>query len=366
MQKHQLRRLAELKLMEFLTSLKYYGTKWERASLFCKVTGITGNLLDNEEYVYADYNTQIYYLYALQQLYADPTATWDSPEGQTWIKNDRAKDVTMELLLWIKRSDPKKIKQKLTPLEIKLTDPSGNTDFFIDLDKLLSIYINEFVEQRKKIRVKIGKEFIKRNQIQQGLFTHTEFAQTIRKNWIGSEDEKMVFPGDFSMSRAFYVAHSMGSNSFEITQESLLTAVVLFGLDSPFPFAVGNLDYLVPLLGDKVDAEANRIRKEKAAKDSAERGIGDRSSSFIKASLRKTTKQGTDGGGMNQQGPSLERVASLLSQHYAILREIKGYADQFRELTREGTDTEKMLSAFERLAIILTNACEFFNFPVVF
>lgn len=365
MQKHQLRRLAELKLMEFLTSLKYYGTKWDRASLFCKVTGITGNLYENEEFVYADYNTQLYYLYAFQQLYADPTSVWESPEGQTWMKNDKAKEVTMDLLPWLKRGDPKKIKQRITPLENKLTDPSGTTDFFIDLDKLLSIYLTEFVEQRNKTRVKIGKEFIKRNQIQQGLFTHSEFAQTVRKNWTGSEDEKMVFPGDFSMSRAFYVAHCLSGNTFEISQTSLLTAVVIYGLDSPFPFAIGNLDYLVPLLGDKVDAEANRLRREKTSKEATDRS--EKGGSYLKASMRKPPKQGQEPGAMNQQGPSLERVASLLSQHYAILREVKGYADQIREnIAEAGTDTAKVMSAFERLSIILSNACEFFNFPVVF
>lgn len=366
MQKHQLRRLAELKLMEFLTSLKYYASKWDRASLFCKVTGITGNLYDNEEFIYADYNTQLYYLYAFQQLYADPTSIWESPEGQTWMKNDKAKEITMDLLPWLKRGDPKKIKQRITPLENKLTDPSGTTDFFIDLDKLLGIYLTEFVEQRNKTRVKIGKEFIKRNQIQQGLFTHSEFSQTVRKNWAGSEDEKMVFPGDFSMSRAFYVAHCMNGNTFEISQISLLTAVVIYGLDSPFPFAIGNLDYLVPLLGDKVDAEATRLRKEKAGKEASDRPAGEKGT-YLKASLRKAAKPSPEPGTMNQQGPSLERVASLLSQHYAILREVKGYADQIREqVTEAGSDTTKIMSAFERLSIILSNACEFFNFPVVF
>ena len=83
--------------------------------------------------------------------------------------------------------------------------------------------------------------------------------------------------------------------------------------------------------------------------------------------MRKAAKPSPEQGAMNQQGPSLERVASLLSQHYAILREVKGYADQIRELVTEaGSDTGKIMGAFERLSIILSNACEFFNFPVVF
>jgi hypothetical protein len=52
LKKHNLRRLAELKLVEFLASLKHYHKLWPRAKLLGRILGITCNVYDNEDYLY--------------------------------------------------------------------------------------------------------------------------------------------------------------------------------------------------------------------------------------------------------------------------------------------------------------------------
>jgi hypothetical protein len=57
LKKHQLRRLAELKLVEFLASLKHYSKLWSRAKLFGRCVGITSNVYDNEDFLFQDPTT---------------------------------------------------------------------------------------------------------------------------------------------------------------------------------------------------------------------------------------------------------------------------------------------------------------------
>lgn len=47
-----MRRLAELKMVEFLASLKHYSKLWPKAKLFGRIVGIIGNLYDNEDFLY--------------------------------------------------------------------------------------------------------------------------------------------------------------------------------------------------------------------------------------------------------------------------------------------------------------------------
>lgn len=38
--KHRIRRLAEVKLLEFIISLKYYSRYWTRAEMFCQLMDV--------------------------------------------------------------------------------------------------------------------------------------------------------------------------------------------------------------------------------------------------------------------------------------------------------------------------------------
>ena len=40
LQKNRIRRLAEVKLLEFIISLKYYSRYWTRAETFCQLMGV--------------------------------------------------------------------------------------------------------------------------------------------------------------------------------------------------------------------------------------------------------------------------------------------------------------------------------------
>jgi hypothetical protein len=60
LKKYRIRRLAEVKLLEFVISLKYYSKFWVRASLFCVLMDVM-RYATNSEHYRCDYYAQNYF-----------------------------------------------------------------------------------------------------------------------------------------------------------------------------------------------------------------------------------------------------------------------------------------------------------------
>ena len=63
---------------------------------------------------------------------------------------------------------------------------------------------------------------------------------------------------------------------------------------------------------------------------------------------------------------SLEKISALLAQHYGVIRELKKFSDQFRQIISQKDDLKMISESLERFYAILNNASEFFTFPIVF
>jgi hypothetical protein len=72
LKKHRIRRLAEIKLLEFIISLKYYNRYWLRAELFCQLMEVMRyqplfEQPDGFNYRF-DYNTQNFFFSVYRKM----------------------------------------------------------------------------------------------------------------------------------------------------------------------------------------------------------------------------------------------------------------------------------------------------------
>ena len=91
-QKHRIRRLAEVRLLEFIISLKYYSRYWTRAETFCQMLEVMRYhpLFDNiDGFPYKmDYNTQNFFFSIYRKFV---TIKNHEDEGATYIPVKQAK-----------------------------------------------------------------------------------------------------------------------------------------------------------------------------------------------------------------------------------------------------------------------------------
>ena len=79
LKKHKLRRLAEVKLIEFISSLKYYTKIWPRAKVFAKLTG----MLQYSEPIETDANSHSCDIYMQEFFYF--AYSWLNVKGNTQV-----------------------------------------------------------------------------------------------------------------------------------------------------------------------------------------------------------------------------------------------------------------------------------------
>ena len=309
LEKFGLRRLAEIKLKEFLASLKFYTEKSLLAKLFAKVSGITGDLQNDSDYLMADYNTQVYFLYCLKFMRQDNSALWESSEGVTWIRAEKEQVFTSNLVPWLSVIS-KKTRSEISGTIKTLKDFEGQSGKFIDLEQLLGVYLREYIAARKNVQKQICKNLSDSDKVHKGLYSFEEFKSLVPKTVTGSK-----------IPRAFYYALTGHQNNFQVSQNSVLGACVRLGLDLPsMEFEEAKLH--------------TRLTESKSCSET------------------KT--------------PSLEKVSALLGQHFSIIRELKKNVEHFNELVSGGSDFRYCSKALQNIAGILSNSVEFFVFPVTF
>lgn len=252
-----------------------------------------------------------------------------------------------------------------------MTDPNTNIQGqYVDVDQIIGFYLDEFIKVRIRSLDKLKKNFSKRNQVQQGLFSFDEFKSMLEIT--AKPQDIYLYPGDYTVARAFYFSLTPGQNSFEISMMSFLASCIRYGIDNPYPLVMIGLDLVFPHVNIKsiIDGKDERISgifsKGKSPKDT-ERGTSPEKANYLKVGQKQTLDiRKTDDPNSITTAPSVERTAALLAQHYSIIRELKRYSDQFKQLVQQSADNNAIMAAFERLSIILANACEFFAFPVTF
>jgi len=139
MKKHKLRRLAEVKLIEFISSLKYYTKIWPRAKVFAKLTG----MLQYSEPIDTDASSHSWDIF-MQEFYyfayscfniqnskrpAEVNSTdYTENDGITYIKCEVEEELTPKILFWLGENDIKKWYHKMRRHVKRLPEESQSTN----------------------------------------------------------------------------------------------------------------------------------------------------------------------------------------------------------------------------------------------
>lgn len=275
------RKEVERKLIEFLYALKYYSGRWMRAKLYAEMLGFlhtkesmsmfweynkvlaTGegysrqveSLLDaaagvndgtfeDVQIPAHDIFTQDFFFYAYSVVAKDSRSFMDSPQGYTYVKQLTEQRQTLKVMGFLYGDLPrdsekwtKKIKSQITKVRENKLD-ENETDF-IDVDLVLSYYLEEYRNLRRLNMQRIAKAIGETNRrnahknAKVGVKDILEMMETIVPG--KTSIPTVTFARNMTFIRAFVYALVCENNSDEISLPSFLAACNRFGIDSPCP-----------------------------------------------------------------------------------------------------------------------------------
>jgi len=103
LRKYQLRRLVEMKVIEFLSSLKYYSRIWPRAKTMAQLLGIIhfGESSNTDANVHScDIYMQEFFFFVYSQIMKSKDALVEHNEEQTFILSEKEPMITAACLFW--------------------------------------------------------------------------------------------------------------------------------------------------------------------------------------------------------------------------------------------------------------------------
>ena len=121
----KLRRTAELSIIDFVTSLKYYAKLWPRAKMFACLCGMLkfGETMETELSTSScDIFVQEYYFYLFSLFYSDRTGWVESPDGVTYVRFDKEEEFSKAALDWMATGEAKKFTNKVRKYVKKMND----------------------------------------------------------------------------------------------------------------------------------------------------------------------------------------------------------------------------------------------------
>ncbi|CDW81151.1 UNKNOWN [Stylonychia lemnae] len=301
----KLRRLAELKIIETLTSLKYYVDIWPRAKSFAQLMNIVkpsksqnqSASRKTQQQSYAlielsmpniDIYFQEFFLYAYSMLQQDKDHFIESKDGITYVRVTHEEIITTTLMNWFNDQDSRKWFHKVRRNVKKIkTNPLDDfeTDY-IDTDVLLNMYCEEYKTKRKQNQKNLSKEFMRRYQEQEGLFNSEEIDKIVATCTPSQSPSVYVkYPGIISVRRAFLYALVCGENGFEISTQEFIAGCNRFGIDNPCPTVTKRIS----LFGN--DEDFDELIKKELIKSSVQQQSKVHTTKQIKGNIKIETSR---------------------------------------------------------------------------
>ncbi|CAI2376513.1 unnamed protein product [Moneuplotes crassus] len=424
--KYKLRRLAEVKLIEFISSLKYYTKIWPRAKVFAKLSG----MLQYSEPVETDANSHSCDIYMQEFFYFAYSCFKEfreTDDGLTLIKCDLEEELTPKVLFWMGENDLKKWYHKIRKHVKRLPEEVDKFEMrhpsqppieieYVDVDQVLNGYLDEYMTKKQKNQKVLTKHFVKFFQEQEGIFNSDEIISvcsnlTPETNPVS---KYVSYPGEITFLRSFLFALTSQSNSFDISNKTFLKGCSRFGVDSPYPIISkkifmysGGINSLVEVIEEDTKTPIERqptnaigaskvVAKQKSDKSNIVVGLQNMKMLDSKRPLSKGVKQGPKSktssiqfgyasgsqkdssnsvlaiqnpGGVPNKNikvvvPSFGTCSALFSQHFSILRELKKKIEKYKNMFAEQKDEENSWNCLENVMKVLDTALAFLNFPI--
>lgn len=358
----------------------------------CNITGVNKlreaqDPINMNEY---DIYMQNFVLYAYEHIVADQGSLVEHSEGTTWVVKEKLEEITENVLVFL---TPTYRKRFLSDLQMQYRFIGEGPDKEaegIDVDKLLFICIEQYVEAKRKNIKAMTKYFYKNSQEYERIVSIEDFASYLQEvNEVEISVAGQVYPKDITTARAFLYALTSGNNGYAVTFKQFIASMVRFGMDCPFPFiSFGSddqkqRDYLAASASSDLFKRKNQLMMQKRKGGMLYSSEKKKFGSFLRSGsefgkegdtdspVRPTEGKESKGGHKTNMdiksanGVKLDSASALFAQHFSILRELRNYCKDFTEMVESGDqEFEAMLKSFRQIAQILDSGCEFLSFPI--
>ena len=385
-----------MKMLEFLVSLKYYLKSWQRAATFANLCNISNIKLDSNVATFPDFDiyAQNFFLYAFTKVSNEVSSIYDNADGSSYLIKDRVEEITNELLAFENEANRKKFIEKISKYYTKFND-NGRDHEGIDVDKLLHLYLEAYFDVKTRNTQTLTKYFYKQNSGGEGVFSIDEILQ-ITSDIIDVESpiQGYSYPKELSVCRAFLYALTSGKNTFAVTFKDFIQGMARFGIDCPFPFINASVQGPVTVpasmasfaLGDDKSPKKTVMtaRKSKIAQSPGIKGLTPKVNAEAPKKIveEDTSSQGSvkipglaqienkEAGGKKKKEEEknfnfkIDATSSLFAQHFSIIRELKAYCNQFKDVLSKESDVQKVWKGFDQIIVALEAGCQFLSYPV--
>ena len=156
LKKYKIRRLAEVKLLEFIISLKYYSRFWTKAEIFCYLMDVMKyqpafDHSDSSNYRF-DYYAQNFFFQVYKKI-----SKFDlihEEDGTVYVSTRKVKKLMKIMLFFTDDISRSRSAVKLDK-DLRIYEKVEHADF----DFALLLFIDEYFASRKKISNTLGKAF---------------------------------------------------------------------------------------------------------------------------------------------------------------------------------------------------------------
>lgn len=385
---HKLRRIAELKLFEFLISLRYYSKSYPRATQFAYLANILHYPVPVGEHAYIykyDVYAQMFYFYVLKRLLLEGSQIVEN-ESYTFLPKTAALELSNEILSQFTDQQKQKVNQKIMKQSAKLDQSSAE---FFDLDKLMDLLMEEYFESKKRANKMIAKQFQKIFEQENGIYSIEDVKKicrevTTQKSYL----EGQSFPSDPTLGKLFLYALTSARNKFDLASKEFMISCSKYGLDCPFPYirsaarsgdatALGKQED-VSLLQQNNTLNSTNVTDMQLqhAKRDVRALLNDLMAhpDFKRDDLKQlqahlgedgnAEEEDAEGAHNKKQAIKVDAASTLFAQHFSIIRELRTHCKNFKESLGREENPEILWNEFGNIMQVLDAGCQFFNLPI--
>jgi hypothetical protein len=394
-------------MLEFLASLRYYSAHWQRALTFANMANICNlKFSATNQGMYTpmdkcDNYIQHYFYYCFSKVIADASLLFDTPEALTYYPKTKLESLIEDCLFFLSEEQRKTFYNNNKKHIRFYTE----TEEGFDIDKLLHMFCEEYLEAKTKNINKISKSLTPFFNDDKGeTVLSLEEIFSLIKQVLNNDISPLpgyMYPSALHIARSYLFSLTSGKNSYSLTVNNILTAITRFGIDSPFPFI--NISKMPagltatsmtaipedmalfspsrtsnmrkPATNNKMPARysinsntpVNNQTSGKSPKKIGDESVDMNGMLHIEPSLdgrRRTALKVMSTGSDGNKGLNIDGASMMFTQHFSILREMKNQIHQLNKLVKIEQERDVLMKHFEQVAHALDSACQFLSFPI--
>lgn len=260
---------------------------------------------------------------------------------------------------------------------IKKVNPEDSNEC-VDVDRLIEMLVEEYFEAKKKNFRILGKNFAKFYESDHGLLSFEDVKSIVAEvTDVESPVPGSLYANEFTKLRLFLYALTSSKNKYDILNKDFLLGCSKFGVDTPFPFLSLERSGLAekPLF-----AEINELNRLKSSVVATAQELSSRKvtqqgraampsrSEIPEEDLKRGEKKGKTleeiDVGKEKAGLKLDASSSMFAQHFSILRELRHYCLQLKDVVKNESELDVVWKHIDNIINILEVGCQFLNFPI--